>query len=328
MKKDIQVIPGHQVDRDKWDRCVSSAANGMIYAQSDYLDHMTDHWTAIVVNDYETVMPVPWRKKWGVRYTYSVPFVQQLGIFPGGGNKLCEELLKVLFSSYRYGDYPFNWGNPIYEIGTQATAGETSADDKHFKEGLITSANGFTTRMRSNYILLLDRPYANLEEIFSPNARQNIRRSQQYGYEYKEAAIEEAVSIYQELYGVRMRLTRQQFSDFADFCRLLKKKDNVLTRKAVDASGRPQAICMLLKDYHRLYNIMPSTLPEGRLKRANYFLLSEIWKEYAGSGYIFDFEGSDLPGVKEFYRKFGAIRQPYPDIHFNSLPILIRWLKK
>src|SRR5690606_11757106 len=129
-----------------------------------------------------------------------------------------------------------------------------------------------------------------LEKLFSANARQNIRRSQQYGFAYKAATIEEAVSIYRELYAAKVQVSRQQFSDFERLCRLLDKNDGVIIRKAVHPSGRSLATVLLLRDGRRLYNLMPSTLPEGRMKRANYFLLSEIWKEYCGSGYIFDFE--------------------------------------
>lgn len=318
MKTFIQVIPGHQVDRDKWDRRISSSPNGMIYARADYLDHLAVSWSAIVVNDYETVMPVPWKKKLGIRYACTVPFIQQLGIFPEE-NSVHEELLATLFTNFRYGDYPFNWGNLSgqAERGVHAEPGKISAD-----------GNNFTVAMRSNYTLRLDRPYAMLEKQFSVSARQHIRSSQQRECIYKTAGIEEAVSVYQELYAARMRVGCQYFTAFKKLCRLLAMEGGVVARKVVDPAGRLLASVVLLKDNRRLYNIMQSTLPEGRLRRANYFLLSEIWKEYAESDYIFDFEGSELPGVRHFYRKFGTVDQPYPQIHFNRLPYPLRWLKK
>lgn len=149
MKSFIQVIPGHQVDRDKWDRRISSSPNGMIYARSNYLDHLAVCWSAIVVNDYETVMPVPWKKKFGVRYACTVPFIQQLGIFPGG-NMVDGDLLRALFSNFRYGDYQFNWGNAFGEV-------ETGAYYTHQPAGLSSLGKGFTAQLRSNYTLRLDR---------------------------------------------------------------------------------------------------------------------------------------------------------------------------
>src|SRR5215216_511602 len=83
MRNEIEIIPSYNIDREKWDRCVNESSNAMIYAASAYLDHIADNWTGIVAKDYEQVMPVAWRKKFGIRYSYQIPFVQQLGIFCG-----------------------------------------------------------------------------------------------------------------------------------------------------------------------------------------------------------------------------------------------------
>ena len=69
------------MDIAKWDACVCNSNNGLIYATSVYLNFMSDDWNGIVVNNYDCVMPIPWRKKFGIRYCYDVPFVQQLGWF-------------------------------------------------------------------------------------------------------------------------------------------------------------------------------------------------------------------------------------------------------
>ncbi|WP_315816464.1 hypothetical protein [Paraflavitalea speifideaquila] len=52
----------------KWDRCIADAPNGLIYGYSFYLDKMADNWDGLVLNNYEAVMPLPWKKKWGIYY--------------------------------------------------------------------------------------------------------------------------------------------------------------------------------------------------------------------------------------------------------------------
>ncbi|MGZ3950491.1 MAG: hypothetical protein ACXVBZ_03805, partial [Flavisolibacter sp.] len=71
----------HEVEIDKWDRCISGSSNGLIYAYSYYLDATADNWDALVLNDYQAVMPLPWRKKFGVFYLYQPSFAAQLGVF-------------------------------------------------------------------------------------------------------------------------------------------------------------------------------------------------------------------------------------------------------
>ena len=38
-------------------------------------------WGALIVDDYRMVMPLTWKKKWGIKYLYQPPFIQQLGVF-------------------------------------------------------------------------------------------------------------------------------------------------------------------------------------------------------------------------------------------------------
>jgi hypothetical protein len=72
---------------------------------------------------------------------------------------------------------------------------------------------------------------------------------------------------------------------------------------------------------------MNCTTLEGRKTEANHFLFDSILKEFAGSSLLFDFEGSDISGVKNFYEKFGTTNQPYCKLHFNNLPKVIKWIK-
>ena len=299
MQNEIAIIPSYNIDREKWDQCISNSSNAIIYATSVYLDHLADNWSGIVINDYEQVMPVVWRKKFGIRYTYQIPFLQQLGIFCG--KKFPEEkaFLKALFSLCRYGDYSFNFGNSI---------GKTEA---------------FV-----NFILPLDGSYELLSKRFSTDVLQNIRRAAAHQLNYEKGEIDEAFFHYKALYRKQSGVTDEQFDKFRKLCFFIGKNDKIIVRKVTSAGGSLLAIALLPVDRKRMYNVMNSTLPEGKKMEANYYLLSRIWMEFEGTGMIFDFEGSDIPGVKEFYRKFGGINQPYQKLHINHLPWPVRLLRK
>ena len=299
MQNEISIIPSYNIDREKWDRCINGSGNAVIYAGTVYLDHLADNWTGIVLNDYEQVMPVPWRMKFGIRYSYEIPFLQQLGIFCG--KKIPDEkmFLKALFSVCRYGDYPFNFGNFI---------GETKA---------------FV-----NFILPLDRTYEDLSKRFSGDVIQNIRRAAAHDLDYENGEIDEAVFLYKKLYGKQSGITDEHFEKFRKLCFFIGKNDKIIVRKVCSAGGSLLAIALLPVDKMRMYNVMNSTLPEGKTAEANYYLLSRLWMEFEATGLIFDFEGSDIPGVKEFYRKFGGVNQPYQKLHFNHLPWPVNLLRK
>jgi hypothetical protein len=65
---------------------------------------------------------------------------------------------------------------------------------------------------------------------------------------------------------------------------------------------------------------MNTTTSEGRKVEANHYLVDSVIKEFAGTSLTFDFEGSDLPGVKSFYENFGAVNEPYFIVKYNNLP--------
>ena len=69
----IIYLQNHEIDYDRWDSCVSSSDNRLIYAFSWYLDLVCRDWDALVYNDYQAVFPLPKRRKWSIEYIYQ-PF--------------------------------------------------------------------------------------------------------------------------------------------------------------------------------------------------------------------------------------------------------------
>ena len=55
----IQYLKNKEIDFKKYDACIAAAINSRIYAYSWYLNIVADNWDALVLNDYEAVMPLP-----------------------------------------------------------------------------------------------------------------------------------------------------------------------------------------------------------------------------------------------------------------------------
>src|ERR1051325_9907587 len=77
----VSYLQNANIDKVKWDKCIDTATNGLIYAYSFYLDTMAKNWDALVMNDYEAVMPITWNKKYGIYYVYQPAFTANLGVF-------------------------------------------------------------------------------------------------------------------------------------------------------------------------------------------------------------------------------------------------------
>ena len=300
MHDPIQIIPSHEIDPAKWNACIEKSASPLIYAKTFYLHHLADQWHGFVMGDYNCVMPVPWRKKYSIRYTYQVPFVQQLGIFGQQSKSAESQFLQALQHFCMYGDYTFNYSNGIPT-----------------KECIL----------KNNFILQLSS-YALISENYSPDLRQNLKKASTQSLIYKNVSHEKAIDIFYKLYHAKTPHVRKEtFSNFKKLCDHLNNSGNIHCREVINAQHETAAIALFLQDGNRLYNMMNSTPNAGRKISANHFLMDKVMEEFCGKNFIFDFEGSDIPGIKSFYENFGATLQPYASLHYNKLPGPLKYIK-
>lgn len=61
---DIRFVAREDIDKIKWNSCVHYAINGNVFGYLWYLDAAAQQWDALVEGDYESVMPLPWRRHW------------------------------------------------------------------------------------------------------------------------------------------------------------------------------------------------------------------------------------------------------------------------
>ena len=65
----VQRISHKNINREKYQCCILNAINYRIYAEDWYLDIVTENrWDCLVYNDYEAVMPLPYRKKFFIKF--------------------------------------------------------------------------------------------------------------------------------------------------------------------------------------------------------------------------------------------------------------------
>jgi hypothetical protein len=303
MKPRLNILPSHHINEQLWNNSINKNFNGLIYSTTSYLNTLSENWHGLIVNDYETVMPLPWKKKAGIRYCYTPPFIQQLGITGNTEDSILEEIVPAIGSFVSYGDFQFNFSNAAIQ-------------------DIIPVSS------RTNLLINLSQDYSIIRLSYKQDTIENIRKAENQGLMYEKEYRTDAITLYQELYQKRMpQVQQKEYSRFSGLCETLYKQGQCITRTVTDTQ-EVLSTAVLLKDEKRIYNIMNATSAKGRLKEANYFLFDQLIHEFAGTPILLDFEGSDLPGVRNFYEKFGAFRQPYFHYHFNRLPWPLQFLKR
>lgn len=301
----IEIVSSKNIDKTKWNACLQKAHNKMIYAQFDYLQGLADNWLGVVVNDYEAIMPIPFRKKWGIQYCYDAPFVQQLGLFGNDDEQLLKEVINTITKSIRYGDLFFNFENKVANVLE-------------------------SVRTASNYVLPLSDDYKTIYNGYSQHLQTKLKKAGKNKLVFQiNSNVNKAVFLFQSLYSARLpQIKKRDFERLKNLAQEFVVLNQCFVAFVFDQKSSIAATALIFKDENRIYNILPSTTTEGRKGNAMHFLLDNLIQQYAGNRMILDFEGSDISGIKAFYQSFGAINQPFFHYHFNHLSIPLKLLKK
>ncbi len=301
----IRFVPYRQIDKIKWDDCITHAANGLIYGYSFYLDEMAKQWDALVWNDYEAVMPLTWNSKYGIRYLYQPAFTPCLGVFgntitPG----LVNDFLDAVPSSFRFWEISLNQRN-------------------------APKVKGISIQQRVNYVLDLSSPYEELFKGFRENNRRNIKKSEQFGNTVQKGIpAGEIIQLAKEQMTGLTNLRDADWQHFEQLYHYLSEENKTETYGVTGKNGQLLASCIFFFSHGRAYYILVGNHPNGKTLGASHALLNAFIKDHAGQALLLDFEGSDISQLAFFYSGFGAVTESYPAIRLNRLPFYLKWAKK
>jgi len=281
-----------------------------VYACSWYLDAMAGKWNVLVMGDYDYVMPLPCRRKWGIRYVFLPPFLQQLGIFPPPPVNVEIAFYRILTAHFQYVDY--------------ATA----------KLPGMSAIRGFSFYSKHTRTLLLHKDYPSHAGCFSENLKRNLKKSVRYGIAvtrqnngndfFRLQKISKEIPLpegnwkrFQKLVGVTLS---------KGFAYLYTAKER--SEEGNLSSDDSNAAAFFILWHGRAYYMMAVASDEGRNQRSVFAIFDRFIRDFAGTGILLDFEGSAIPGVDRFFEGFGAVKESYYAIHVNRLPFPWRLFKK
>ena len=271
----------------RWDDCVASDERPMPYGLSWWLDAVTDgSWDGLVIDDYRAVLPLPRLRAHRIVPAFlRPPFTQQLGpfgtVFPGD----LQHLLQAV---------PFR---PVISLPLSRSVSERELPPN------------YTVQRRTNFVLHLDRPFDTTAKQFPKTVRSLIRRSENEQFSTADPA--------ETIYYYRRHLAgRGGMRDF-HFDRLAELIETCIDRGCGNCyqahlDGELAAIGFFPTYNERTINLTAASTVFGMKCRGMTRLLLHLWREASGrQNACFDFEGSELPGVRQYFAKFGGVDEGY-----------------
>jgi hypothetical protein len=303
---DLQYLQHHQIDKEKWDKAIENSHNSLLYALSWYLDIISPNWDAIVSDDYSVVMPLTWRKKYGIKYLYKPFFSQFLGVFyqDESSSVYVKDFIEEAFKHFRFVNININVAN------------------FNFKEDYCT--------VKETQVLDLSGSYSELKKRYNRSTKNNVTKANKEELVIKRATSNhEIIELIQQMYSERQvkGVTENDYEGLAEIMNY-SLRNQLGEIFHVYKEDKLCAAAFFLKWEDRIISLQTANNDKGRNTRALFKLMDYYIQENAGSSMILDFAGSNIPGVANWNLGFGAITQNYYLIKKNNLPLFIRWIKK
>jgi hypothetical protein len=276
----IRHLRNKEIDFELWDKCISQSSNHLTYAYSWYLDAMSPGWEALVSENYEYIMPLPVKRKYGFKILSQPVLTQQLGIF--SKNILAEEIVGRFIKHIPYLSYRLN------------------LNENNFYKKSVSNPNS---------VLNLTESYEDIFSGYSKNTQRNIEKARKLNLRIKtELSPNDFFSFF---HSVERPFSLPQENKVKILIEKAISK-NAMTIYGVYSSNEKLAAALcLLHSGNRLTYLLPISNGEGKSNFAMFFLIDSIIHENGGKSKILDFEGSRIQGIARFYKGFGAKNHPY-----------------
>ena len=283
----IQYIAYNNLDYEKWDKCIIGSVNNSFYAKSWYLDIVCEQWDALVLNDYEAVMPLPKRKKWGITYIYQPFMCQQLGVIHKQESYCVNDFISAIPKEILHFNFNLNTHN---------------------------SSTICVSRSNVNYLLPLDKNIEELRANYSKSHLKNLRRANKHNLSISN------VPDSAKQFSKNKRLLASGFMNLKQFdleFNIINTSLELGKGEIFSVKGSQGNCCsvFVINDNKRLCLLSSYSNEEGKQKSAYFFLLDYIFSLEKFRGFVFDFEGSNLEGVAQRNKGFGAESTTYITIY-------------
>ena len=303
----IRLLKHNEINKRRWDDCINKSFNGNVYALSWYLDIVHPNWNALIENDYERVMPLTNSKKLGLSYMFQPFFVQQLGVFSTSqlSQDDVDNFINAIPQQYLLTQYRLNSYNKVdYDSDIIA---------KH-----------------RNVELDLIYDYQYLYNNYNNNTKRNLAKAEAAGLSINNNINPEIIiSLFRNNRGKDVKHWKDK-----EYNRLLELINTAISQECCftiginDLDNNTIAGAVFMHSHDRIIFLFSGSDEAHKDKHALTMLLDNVIREFSETQYTLDFEGSDNDGLARFYKGFGGAEVFYPEVKYNNLKGILKFIYK
>jgi hypothetical protein len=304
--KVIKYIPHKEINKQAWDHCLDEAVNQMIYAYSWFLDIVSPNWDALVLGNYEAIMPLTHKKRFTLVYLAQPLFTQQLGVFYANLEHMhaTNDFLLAIPDRFKLIEINLNTYN-------------------------IPANSAFVVTSNVTCHLELSKPYTFLNQNYSEQIKRNLKKALKSSLSVDSSIeVQNVIHLFKSNKGKSIKkMKSKSYNLLLSLTHLLNYHKALYCLGVKNSTGNYIAGAIFVKYNDNAIFLFSGANQEAKSCGAMSLLIDFFIQQNAQSNCILDFEGSNNKSLARFYLGFGSKQINYSSIKRNNLPKIIRWIK-
>lgn len=264
---EIRFVKQEDIDKIKWNSCIHNAYNGNVFGYKWFLDQVGKDWDALVEGDYESVLPLVWRRYWlGGKELYQPDLMRELGIFSSRvlSQKRIEKFIDSIPPDYHSVQISLN------------------------EQNVRINEQKYQLTEKINHQILLTETYNKIRSGYTPKMLNQLDKASNYKLLSTTSVKPETIAdFFREHTSVRDRLDRNYHA-------LQRIMYNTLHRGwgfasgIHDAQGELLACNFFIYSHNKAISLIPVQSKKGKDLNALPYLVDVFIRKHAGRSLIFD----------------------------------------
>lgn len=297
----IRYVRHSDIDMAAWDARLERCANKLWYGSSPVLSAAAPGWDALIDEENDAQMALPWRKKFGIRYAYQPFLLQQLGPFAAHPSAAdTSRFVAALPAHIRFADIYLCPGTPAPPALTE----------------------------QQNITFSLTEPIDVLRKRYSENHRRTLKKTDPAAAGWNERVpLSEVIAFFRaseqfKRWGIKP-------DQVATLARVLSAAEQQGHGFGCGVRSLGELVCaaFFVRWGGRLIFLKGLANEQGRKMHAMHYLIDRVIAAHAGQNLLFDFAGTNDADLARFYMGFGGERSVYLRALVNKLPFPLNLLR-
>ena len=293
----IKHLKNTDINFIRWDNCINNAINGSVFAYSWYLNILCEDWEALVLGNYEYVMPLFHKTKFNKDIYFTSKLGIRLGVF---SNKLIKEEIVLKFVD------AIPKKNSLVDISLNVF---NQINNKHVK-------------ILSTYGMDLIKSHNRIAEKYTNQFQKDLETARKNRVSVVKGLLPNDLINFSQSKNVRSKpkLNQKEIQQLRLIIANCLRYNLGETYCAYGDHNNLQAAAFFVKSKKKLHLLFAAISQQGIKTRAFHLLIDKYIEAYSEKDLTLNIENIISDNDKDFFTGVGAKEYKFQQYYLNNLP--------